>query len=195
MYPQKIFRKKYILASKSKRRIKLLEQIGLNFVSIDSRIKELEEKNHNPVYIVKHNSENKARKVAEKFKDEIIIAADTIVVLKGRIINKPSDKKEAITFLKSLNGKKHIVYTGIFLINLQNNKTIFEHEKTDVYFRKMDLNEIKFYVDKYKPMDKAGAYGIQDDFGCLFIRKINGDYYNVVGLPLVKLYLCLKKII
>lgn len=195
MYPQKIFRKKYILASKSKRRIKLLKQIGLNFVSIDSRVKELEEENHNPVYLVKHNSENKARKVAEKFKNEIIIAADTIVVLKGKIINKPSDKKEAIAFLKLLNGNKHIVYTGIFLINLQNNKTIFEYEKTDVYFRKLDLNEIKFYVDKYKPLDKAGAYGIQDDFGCLFIRKINGDYYNVVGLPLVKFYLCLKKII
>ncbi len=119
---------------------------------------------------------------------KIIISADTIVVLGKRILNKPRSLNEAVRFLESLSGRTHIVYTGINVINLLTGIEKFGYEKTAVEFRKLSREEIKFYVRKYKPLDKAGAYGIQDDFGCLFIKRIKGDYYNVVGLPLVKLY-------
>jgi len=190
-----VLKQKYILASKSPRRIQLLKQLGLNFISIESKVTELEPEEHNPVSLVKHNSRLKSEKISRKFKKEIIIAADTIVVSDKKIFNKPKDKSEAKKFLKHLSSRKHYVYTGVNLINTKNSKEIFDYEKTSVYFRKLTDEEIEFYVEKYNPLDKAGAYGIQDDFGCLFIRKISGDYYNIVGLPLVLLYENLKKII
>ncbi len=192
---EKVLKQKYILASKSPRRIRLLNQIGLKFKSIDSKISELETRNHNPILLVKHNSIAKSKKVAAGFKSEIVIGADTIVVLNKEILNKPEDSKQAEDFLKSLSDKRHFVYTGINLINTKAGIEIFDYEKTSVYFRKLEEDEIKYYVRKYRPLDKAGAYGIQDDFGCLFIEKIAGDYYNIVGLPLVKLYQNIKKII
>lgn len=191
----RVFKQKYILASKSPRRIKLLKQIGFKFVSVDSRTDELEVSNHNPVLLVKHNSQAKSEKVALKYEKEIVIGADTIVVLNKEILHKPKDSKQAVSFLKALSNNKHFVYTGINVINTGNGKEIFDYEKTAVYFRKLSDDEINYYVKKYKPLDKAGAYGIQDDFGCLFIEKITGDYYNIVGLPLVRLYLNIKKIL
>ncbi len=191
----KVFRQSYVLASKSPRRIQLLNHIGLQFISIDSKTQELNIKNHNPVQLVKSNSLLKSRRVAINYNQEIIIGADTIVVLNKEILNKPADTKQAINFLKALSGNKHFVYTGVNVINTRTGKELFDFERTSVYFRKLDINEIKFYVDKYEPLDKAGAYGIQDDFGCLFIKKIAGDYYNIVGLPLVKLYEMLLTIV
>jgi septum formation protein len=192
--PDKVFRNKYILASKSPRRIKLLKQIGLDFKSFDA---EVEEKNHhkNPLETVRYNSRSKASKALKMFPEQIIIAADTIVVINNKVLNKPSGAKEAEKFLKILSNKKHTVYTGIFVINGKKETRLFECEKTDVYFRKLNNDEISFYVKNHKPLDKAGSYGIQDDYGCLFVKKIAGDYYNVVGLPLTRLYLMLKKII
>jgi septum formation protein len=137
----------------------------------------------------------KSRKVAFNFNKEIIIGADTIVVLDKEIIYKPEDSEQAIKFLRLLSSKKHFVYTGINVINTKTGKEIFDYEKTSVYFRKLSDEEIYFYVRKCRPLDKAGAYGIQDDFGCLFIKKIIGDYYNIVGLPLVKLYQSVIKIL
>lgn len=185
---KRILNEEYILASKSPRRIQLLKQIGLKFTSVDSGITELEQEDHHPVKSVKHNSILKSKKVAERYESRIIIGADTIVLLDNKVLNKPRDIAEAKKFLKRLSGKRHIVYTGICIINGRNGKEIFDFEKTAVYFRNLSDEEIDFYVKKYKPLDKAGAYGIQDDFGCLFIKKINGDYYNVVGLPLAKLF-------
>lgn len=190
-----VLKQKYILASKSPRRIKLLKQIGFKFISVDSRTDELEVSNHNPVLLVKHNSQAKSEKVAIKYKKEIVIGADTIVVLNKEILHKPKDSEQAVSFLKALSNMKHFVYTGINVINTGNGKEIFDYEKTAVHFRKLSDDEINFYVKKYKPLDKAGAYGIQDDFGCLFIEKIIGDYYNIVGLPLVRLYQNIKKIL
>lgn len=192
---EKVLKQKYILASKSPRRIQLLKQIGLQFKSVDSKSVELELKYHNPVQSVKYNSLTKSRKVAVNYENEIVIGADTIVFLGNKILNKPKDSKQAAKFLKALSGKKHFVYTGINIINTKNGKEIFDYEKTAVYFRKLSDEEINFYVKKCNPLDKAGAYGIQDDFGCLFIEKIAGDYYNIVGLPLTRLYLNLIKII
>lgn len=190
----KIFKKTYILASKSPRRIQLLKQIGLKFISIDSKVNELKHKN-NPIELIKYNSTAKSRKVAEKFTNDIVIGADTIVVLNNEILNKPRNSREAVVFLRALSNTKHLVYTGINIINTRKENELFTYEKTSVYFRELSEEEIKYYVRKYKPLDKAGAYGIQDDFGCLFIERISGDYYNIMGLPLFRLYKSLSKII
>ncbi len=190
-----ILRQKYILASKSPRRKKLLKQIGLNAVSVDSGALELELRDHNPVHLVRHNSVLKSGSVAGKYKKEIVIGADTIVLLGKEILNKPKDMKQAKEYLKALSGNMHYVYTGINVINTKNGKEKFAYEKTSVCFRKLHKDEIDYYVHKFRPLDKAGAYGIQDDFGCLFIEKIKGDYYNIVGLPLVKLYETIQKVL
>jgi len=191
----RLFKRSYVLASKSERRIKLLKQIGLNFISIDSGVPELEDNYYNPIKLVKQNALNKSRKVALDYRKEIVIGADTIVMLGKRLLNKPIDLKQAANFLKQLQGRKHNVYTGINIIDTKNGNEIFDYERTTVYFRKIHDDEINFYVKNFYPLDKAGAYGIQDDFGCLFIEKITGDYYNVVGLPLRRLYENLLKII
>lgn len=187
-----------MLASKSPRRSKLLKQIGLDFTTYVSKADELDHSELGAVDLIRYNSKLKSRKAASgknKFKGKIIIGADTVVVLDDKIINKPLNNKEAEEILKLLSGKKHFVYTGINIINMKTGKEIFDHEKTTVYFRKLEEEEIKYYVKTHKPLDKAGAYGIQDDFGCLFIEKINGDYYNIVGLPLLRLFKNLKKIV
>lgn len=183
----KILNADYVLASVSPRRKHLLRQIGLKFVSVDSNVEEEKSGSH-PLASVRKNARMKSRAVIPHHGKKIIISADTIVVLGKRILNKPRSLNEAVRFLESLSGRTHIVYTGINVINLNTGIEKFGYEKTAVEFRKLSREEIKFYVRKYKPLDKAGAYGIQDDFGCLFIKRIKGDYYNVVGLPLVKLY-------
>ncbi|MCX6157514.1 MAG: Maf family protein [Ignavibacteriae bacterium] len=182
----KVLSAKYILASKSPRRKNLLNQIGFNFKVVDSNAIEVTEKNAHKS--VKINAQSKSRAVASKYKSRIIIGADTVVYLNQKILNKPKDLIEAKKYLRMLSGKKHVVYTGVNVINNVTCKEVYGHEKTVVEFKKLTDEEINYYVDKFKPLDKAGAYGIQDDFGCLFINKITGDYYNVVGLPLVRLY-------
>ncbi len=192
---KKILNRKYILASRSERRFNLLKQVGLKFKVIDSKVEEINCSGFHPIRLVKLNSQRKARKVAENCRDEIVIGADTIVVLGKEILGKPVNEKESILFLKKLSNKNHIVYTGFYLIDTKNRNEIFNYEKTLVLFRKLSTDEIKYYVRNHKPFDKAGSYGIQDDFGCLFIEKIIGDYYNVVGLPLVKLFTSLHNLL
>lgn len=190
-----ILSQKYILASKSPRRKQLLKQIGLNATAVDSGATELELKDHNPIHLVRHNSVLKSESVAANYKKEIVIGADTIVLLGKEILNKPRDLRQAKEYLKALSGNLHYVYTGINVINSKSGKVKFAYEKTSVYFRTLQKDEIDYYVKKFKPLDKAGAYGIQDDFGCLFIEKIKGDYYNIMGLPLVKLYETIQKVL
>jgi septum formation protein len=192
---KKILARNYILASRSARRKKLLNQVGLHFKAKDSNVEEVNFKDFHPIKMVRINSQYKSRKVAENYKNEIVIGADTIVVLGKEILGKPGNEKEAIKFLTMLSNKKHIVYTGFNIIDTKSGKEIFDFEKTTVHFRKLLLEEIKYYVRNHKPFDKAGSYGIQDDFGCLFIEKITGDYYNVVGLPLVKLFISLQELL
>lgn len=192
---KKLLTSKYILASKSPRRSDLLTQIGLKHKAVDSKSEELEVSKYNPVKLVRINALKKSRIVAEGYKNEIVIAADTIVLIGNTILHKPSSLKEAKQYLKKLSGKKHSVYTGLNVINTKNGKEQFAYEKTEVYFRKLSDEEINYYVNKFKPLDKAGAYGIQDGFGCLFIDKIKGDHHNIIGLPLVKLYTTIKKVI
>jgi len=197
LFQKNIVTPELILASSSKRRINLISLLGLKFKVHPSKISEIIKKNETPKLHVARLSCEKVLAVSPfyKKKNVIIIGADTIVFLKEEIINKPTSKKDAIKILSKLSGKKHFVFTGITLLNLRNNKMITDVVKTEVHFRKLAIQEIKKYVASGSSSDKAGAYGIQDDFGAFFVKKINGCYYNVVGFPLQKIQQALNKII
>jgi septum formation protein len=141
-----------------------------------------------PIQTVKRLALHKSDEAVSKIKNGILITADTIVVLGKEIIGKPKNEKDAFKILSKLSGKTHIVFTGFAIKNLSNNRIIVGYEKTYVTFRKLTLKEISEYIKTGSPMDKAGAYGIQDDFGAVFVKRIDGCYYNVVGLPLAKIY-------
>lgn len=185
-----------ILASASPRRKKLLENLGLQFEVIPANIDE----GNYPAELTaketaKYISTLKAKHIANNSKgNNIIVSADTIVVLNGKILNKPIDKSDAKTILNKLSNNTHTVYTGVTLINTATGKLIAEVIGTEVTFRKLDEKEIEYYIDSGSPMDKAGAYGIQDDFGAVFVSNIRGCYYNIVGLPLEMFYQMLKEI-
>ena len=183
------------LCSRSPRRRKLLKQINLQFKSFSVDVDESILKNERPVHIVKRLANNKLVAALKKVKKGIIITADTIVVLDNKVLGKPENEPDAVRILKKLSGRVHTVYTGFSIFNTEKNLRITDFEKTNVEFRELDNIEIKEYIKGGSPMDKAGAYGIQDDFGAVFIKNINGCYYNVVGLPLQKVYQTLKKII
>lgn len=183
------------LASKSPRRRKLLSQLGLKFKSFSVDLHEEVFDGEHPIQTVKRLALHKLDKAKKSKPNGIIITADTIVVLDKEIIGKPKSKTDAAKILKKLSGRTHSVYTGFALYNSKKNKTVVDYERTLVTFRKITTKEIKEYIAGGSPMDKAGAYGIQDDFGAVFVSKINGCYYNVVGLPLSKLYSDLQKII
>lgn len=183
-----------ILASASPRRKKLLEQINLKFKTVSVDLDERQLPNEKPFRMVKRLAEEKLQLALQKIQNGIIITADTIVVLDGKIIGKPKDEIDAVKILKKLSGRKHTVYTGFALFNTSTNKKIISYEKTFVQFRKLTNEEISLYVGSGSPMDKAGAYGIQDDFGAVFIQAINGCYYNVVGLPLSRVYHALNEV-
>lgn len=186
---------KIFLASKSPRRRKLLKQIGLNFKSFSVDLHEEIIDGEHPAQTVKRLAMHKYEAACKKIKNGIVITADTIVVLEKEIIGKPKNEKDAFNILAKLSGRTHSVYTGFVVGNLTSQNQIVDYEKTEVTFRKLSSDEIKEYINTGSPMDKAGAYGIQDDFGAVFVSKINGCYYNVVGLPLAKLYKSLLQII
>lgn len=183
------------LASKSPRRKKLLHQLNLKFKVLSVEIDENRKGNELPGKMVKRLAVEKLDASKHMVDTGIIITADTIVVLNGEILGKPESKSDAVKMLKKLSGKTHTVYTGFALHNTESDKTIIDFEKTYVTFRKLGTNEISDYINTGSPMDKAGAYGIQDDFGAVFVKKISGDYYNVVGLPIARLYANLLKVI
>ena len=188
---------KIILASGSPRRKELLEQIGIEFDIITSDVDETTLITQPDDY-VKYLSRIKAQAVWDMVKDDddyrnedvVVIGADTIVSLKGHILTKPKDTGNAFDILKELAGDCHQVYTGVTLIKNNNVVSNFA-EKTDVYCNDISDNEIREYISTGEPMDKAGAYGIQGRFAA-FIGKIDGDYNNVVGLPVARVYQELK---
>jgi septum formation protein len=184
-----------ILASGSPRRKKLLEQINLEFKVLRVDVDESFKAGEKPLQIVKRLSKSKLDKAIETRAEGIIITADTIVALNGKVMGKPRNEKDAEKMLKTLSGNTHAVYTGFSICNTVNGKMLTDYEKTLVTFTKLTIKEIREYIAGGSPMDKAGAYGIQDDYGAVFIKKINGCYYNVVGLPLTKLYKSLLKVI
>jgi nucleoside triphosphate pyrophosphatase len=184
-------KRKIVLASGSPRRKKLLEQIGLDFTVEVSNYHEKTESRMKPAEFVELQSLEKAKLVAAKHKGAIIIGADTVVVLEDEIIGKPKTKKEAKEILKKLSGKTHDVFTGYTVMDTDKNLKRIGHVKTRVRFKKLSDEEISIYLKKEEVMDKAGAYGIQEK-GVVFIDRIEGDYSNVVGLPIIKISEILK---
>jgi septum formation protein len=171
-----------ILASQSPRRKQLLEWAEVPFEIVVKETDETYPAGMKVDEIAIHIARQKAIAVQPVVPpDAIILAADTIVVLKGRIIGKPRNREEAIRILSDLSGNKHVVITGVVI--KKENKEIAFADSTDVYFHELTLKQIEFYVDKYKPYDKAGAYAIQEWIGVIGIQSVNGDFYNVMGLP------------
>lgn len=183
------------LASKSPRREKLLKQLGIKFKTQSLDFDENISDGENPIRTVKRLALHKSDYAVKVIKKGIIITADTIVVLDKKIIGKPINKKDAYQILSNLSGRTHTVYTGFAIRNTKDNKFIIDYEKTKVTFRKLTKKEIIDYIRTGSPMDKAGAYGIQDDFGAVFVKRIEGCYYNVVGLPLPKIYTSLLNVL
>ena len=175
------------LASKSPRRQMLLQSAGINFattrIETDESFPEELKAEEIPVYL----SQKKADAVNIALDDKtIIITADTIVWFNNRVVNKPRDRSEAIRTLKILSGKCHKVYTGVTIKSKNKEVSFFGESK--VFFRILKSDEITYYVDTCKPYDKAGAYGIQEWIGYIGIKKVKGSFYNVMGLPISKLY-------
>lgn len=188
-----VVNKKLILASRSPRRQALLKQLGLRFeVSVSGVDEHVVNGSHPDEYVMKL-SYQKAAAVASKEKVAIVIGADTIVVLDGEILNKPGDEHEARRMLARLSGRVHKVYTGFTIIDCPSLRSVSEVEVTNVRFRTLLEDEIAAYVRSGSPMDKAGGYGIQDDYGAVFVDRIEGCFYNVVGFPLAKFYETLQK--
>lgn len=185
--------KPVILASSSPRRKQLLEQIKLPFTVVPSNVHENIKAFHcSPFEAAEQLSLLKAEDVAKRFQNDTVIGADTIVVIDDDILGKPRDENEACEMLTRLSGRQHEVITGVSLINIERNIEIVEHESTKVRFRKLTPLMIESYVKSGEPMDKAGAYAIQG-LGALFAERIEGCYFNVVGLPLARLGIMLEK--
>jgi septum formation protein len=183
---------KIILASQSPRRKQLLEWAEVPF---DIIVKETDESYPEDLSIDEiaiHIARNKALAIKSTIDVIPILAADTIVVLGGHIIGKPKDREDAMSILLSLSGKQHQVVTGVVIIH--NEKEIAFAETTEVLFHELSLRQIEFYVDNYKPYDKAGAYAIQEWIGVIGIKNINGDFYNVMGLPVSRVVQALQSL-
>lgn len=184
---EKINHYNVVLASKSPRRRELLSHIIKDFKIISADINE----EFSPLLkindIAKHIAEKKANFYADQVKvNDIYITADTIVILNNEILGKPKDEKDAFNMLKSLSGNSHLVHTGVSIIF---NKKIYSfYDETKVTFYSLSNREIKDYINRCQPFDKAGSYGIQDWMGFVGIKKMEGDFFNVMGLPLHKLY-------
>lgn len=172
---------KYILASQSPRRKQLLEWAEIDFEVVIHPTDESYPSNLSPAEVAVHIAEQKALAVQNiAGTDKIIIAADTIVVLGNQIIGKPKNREDAIAILKRLSGNTHVVITGVAIINRGMHSF---SDVTEVAFHILTEAQIEFYVDQYKPYDKAGAYAIQEWIGVIGIKSIKGDFYNVMGLP------------
>jgi len=187
--------KKIILASNSPRRRQLLEMLGMKFEVIADNTPEPMNSDMSPEEIVVSLAKFKGENVISKLSGEkcaVVISADTVVALDDKVLGKPKDKEDAASMLSLLSGNKHFVYTGVFVKDVCTKREVCFCEKTEVFFKNLDINEIKDYINTGEPMDKAGSYGIQN-LGSLFVEKISGDYFNVVGLPLCKLGKVLKQ--
>ena len=182
-----------ILASGSPRRRQLLTQMGIeDFVVHSSDVDETVDRALPPAAIVEELSLRKAKAVEAELGDkDLILAADTIVAIDGAVLGKPTDERDALRMLTQLSGCRHQVYTGVTL--LRGGKAITAHEVTDVTFRKLGGEEIADYIATGEPMDKAGAYGIQG-YGALLVERIEGDYFNVMGLTVCRLGQMLESI-
>lgn len=188
--------KQIILASSSPRRRSLLEQLGLPFEVRPSRVEEHFEKGLPPSDIVTGLSMRKAENAAAGLREGLVIGSDTVVVHGGSILGKPESAEQAEKMLAGLSGETHQVHTGVALLKMEgernNMQSLSFSETTEVTFGDIDYEDIRTYVGSGRPMDKAGAYGIQDPMGGLFVKRICGDYNTVVGFPLHSFYRRMK---
>jgi len=187
MFPAHLAQRRYILASKSPRRQYLLRELGIDF---ELRVKEVDEtfppnlqRQEIPVLLCKLKADAFEGELDE---NTIVITADTIVWINGHVLNKPKDRDEAVAMLKELSGSMHEVYTAVCLKS-KHKEDIF-YALTKVYFKRLSDEEIDYYIDTCKPYDKAGAYGAQEWIGYVGVEKIEGTYFNVMGLPLYELH-------
>ncbi|NBC01858.1 MAG: septum formation protein Maf [Bacteroidetes bacterium] len=181
-----------ILASQSPRRRMLLEQFGLSFAVEPSGVDETVGGKLSPEDLTKELAIRKGRSVARSHPKALVLSADTVVEHDEVVLNKPHDGAEATAMLSALSGQTHTVITGLALCHQASARTVVEAERTRVHFAPLTSAEIKRYVASGGPLDKAGGYGIQDAYGARFVQGIEGDYYNVVGLPLHRLYHMLR---
>ena len=176
-----------ILASKSPRRQDLLKKLGFEFEIKTKEIEEIYPPGLQQEQVAVFLSELKASAFQQELGDkDLVITSDTIVCLGAEIIGKPKDRADAIQMLSKLSGNKHEVITAVTLTAKEKQHTFYE--VTAVYFKTLTLQEIEYYIDKYQPFDKAGSYGIQEWIGFIGIEKINGSYFNVMGLPVKRVY-------
>lgn len=176
-----------ILASKSPRRQELLKSLVKEFIVLTKEVEEIFPENLQPEDVATYLSELKAKAFRDSIeKNELIITADTVVINDNKVLGKPVNANEALKMLTSLSNKSHEVITGVTLLSSKNQKSF--QVSTKVFFKQLSINEINHYIEHYQPFDKAGAYGIQEWIGQIGITKIEGCYYNVMGLPLQQLY-------
>lgn len=180
-----------ILASKSPRRREILENTKVRFSIKESQIDEIIKANESPKETVMRLAYEKALDVASYNRDSLVIGADTIVVINDKILGKPKNEEDAYNMIKLLSGKTHYVITGFALINLSLNKKVIDCEVSQVTFKELSEECIKDYINTKESLDKAGAYGIQG-YGGLLVKNIQGDYFNIVGLPISKISDCLN---
>lgn len=185
------FNRPLILGSSSPRRHYLMKEAGFQFTVEVPDIDESFPEDMNVQLVPKFLAENKAKVFVNKINTEIVITADTVVILDNKILNKPKDRTDAITMLTELSGKTHLVITAVCLLSKEKMESF--DDRTEVTFKKLSQEEIEFYIDTCKPFDKAGAYGAQDWLGMVGIEKINGSYFTVMGMPMHKVYSHLMK--
>ena len=178
-------KKNIVLGSNSPRRSELLKLMGFDFTTRKIHVNEEYPKSLKPVDVALYLSNKKAN-AQTIYKNEILICADTIVYQKNRIFGKPNSKKEAKKMLTEISNNKHSVVTGVTIKSV--NKKISFYERSIVYFKELSQQEIQFYIDTFNPLDKAGSYGIQEWIGIIGVKKISGSFYNVMGLPTLKVY-------
>jgi septum formation protein len=181
-----------ILASASPRRKEILKKTGLPFIVYESDYEEDNNIALEPAELAVRHSLGKALDIMPRYKNALVISADTIVVLGKKIFGKPRDEAEAAAMLKALSGKAHTVITGFTILDTAVKKSFSKAVETEVFFNRLDKNEIAAYIASGEPMDKAGAYGVQG-LGAAIVRKIDGDFFNVMGLPLSELCRALNR--
>lgn len=184
--------RRIILASASPRRRELLSELNIDvYVTPVKPVDENFPISMNPVEVPTYLSRKKAHPyIPELDRDEVLITADTVVIANGEVLGKPRNEKEALKMLRLLSGKKHRVVTGVTLTTNRHQHSF--HEVTEVEFAELTPDDIEYYVENYRPFDKAGAYGIQEWIGFVGVKGIVGDYYNVMGLPLCSLFNALR---
>lgn len=192
---RKLNERDIILASKSPRRHQLLKEVGIKFrvvnhFELDEVYPAVLKGEEIPVYLARAKAACYESLIGH---NTLLITADTIVWLENEVIGKPAGPEDAVNMLKRLSGKMHEVFTGV-CIKTTEQETVF-HVSSKVFFRKIGEEEIRYYVNKYKPFDKAGAYGVQDWIGYIGVERIEGSYFNVMGLPIQRLYCELLKLI